>query len=83
MQRHPQVILGGVQPDPGHGVFARDVIGVIRLMLVPQERERNRLHQTPLNCWESRIRYSRYSQPLPSKDSSRLPSIARNVPGQT
>ena len=48
VQRHPQVILGAVQPDPGHGVFARDVVGVVRLMLVPEKRERNRLHQSPL-----------------------------------
>ena len=36
VERHPQVIFGRVQPDPGHGVFAPDVIGVVRLMLVPQ-----------------------------------------------
>ena len=81
MQRHPQVVFGGVQPDPGHGVFARDVIGVVRLMLVPQERERNRMHQSPFKSREVGSRYSRYSPSLPNKDSSRLPSIARNVPG--
>ena len=37
VQRHAQVILGGVQPDPGHGVLAGDVVGVVRLVLVPHQ----------------------------------------------
>ena len=37
VQGHPQVILGRVEPHPRHGVFARDIIGVIRLMLMPDE----------------------------------------------
>ncbi len=35
MERHPQVILGCMKPHPRHGVFAPEIIGVVRLMLVP------------------------------------------------
>ena len=86
VQRHPQVVLGGVQPDPGHGVFARDIVGVIRLMLVPHERQRNRLHQSPFIAYEggrSHFGYSRYRvQPTPSRRIARSSSIARNRPGR-
>ncbi len=47
MQGHPQVILGRVQPDPGHGVLARDVIGVVRLVLMPHDRQGNGYHRSP------------------------------------
>ena len=39
VKRHPEIILGGMKPHPGHGVFAGDIVGVIRLMLVPQKRQ--------------------------------------------
>ena len=35
--RHAPVVLGAVQADPGHGVLAGDVVGIIRLMLMPEK----------------------------------------------
>ena len=47
VKRHPQVILGRMQPHPGHRVFARDIIGVVGLMLMPEERQGNGCHHSP------------------------------------
>ena len=35
--RHSPVVLGSVQPDPRHGVFTGNVVGIVRLMLVPEK----------------------------------------------
>src|SRR5262249_33035128 len=37
VQGHPQVVLRRVEPDPRHRVLPGDVVGVIRLVLVPHE----------------------------------------------
>jgi hypothetical protein len=44
VQRHSEVILGAVQPHPRHQVFAADVVGVIGLMLVPEQSQSDGLH---------------------------------------
>ncbi len=44
MQRHPDVVLGAVQTDPGHRVLTPDVVGVVRLMLVPHQGQANLGH---------------------------------------
>ncbi len=38
----------------GMGFSPDDVVGVVRLMLVPEKRERNRLHQSPFEPLERR-----------------------------
>ena len=44
VQGHAVVVLGRVQADPGHQRLAADVVRVVRLMLVPEEGQRDRLH---------------------------------------
>ncbi|MEZ6066328.1 MAG: hypothetical protein R3B90_11625 [Planctomycetaceae bacterium] len=44
VHRHPDVVFGAVQTDPGHQRFASDVIRVVRLVLMPEEGQRNRVH---------------------------------------
>ena len=58
VQRHPDVILCAVQTDPRHQRFAADVVGVVRLVLVPDEREGNGVHR------EVRVRRSGSPDPL-------------------
>jgi hypothetical protein len=48
VERHPQVVLGGMKPDPGHGVLACHVVRIIRLMLVPHEGQGYRWHCSSL-----------------------------------
>ncbi len=49
VKRHSQVIFGRMQPHPRHRVFAGDIIRVIRLMLVPEQRQGNRCHHSPFD----------------------------------
>ena len=44
---HPEIILGAVQAHPGHWVFARDVVGVVRLVLVPEQGKADPGHGAP------------------------------------
>ena len=44
----PEVILGRVQPDPGHRVLAGHVVGVIRLVLVPDQGQGYGCHRSSL-----------------------------------
>jgi hypothetical protein len=44
VQRHAVIIFGAVQAHPGHEALAADIIGIIRLVLMPEKGERNRLH---------------------------------------
>ena len=44
---HAPVVLGAVQPDPGHGVLAGHVVGVVRLVLMPEEGQRDVVHSYP------------------------------------
>ena len=37
VHRHAPIILGAVQPHPGHGIVARHVVGIVGLMLMPDE----------------------------------------------
>ena len=39
VQRHAQVILGCMETNPGHRVIPGHVVGVIRLMLMPDKRQ--------------------------------------------
>ena len=41
VQRHAVVVLHAVQADPRHGVLPRDVVGVVGLVLVPEQGERD------------------------------------------
>ncbi len=45
VQGHADVVLGAMQPDPGHQRFTGDVIRVVRLVLMPEQGQGNRLHQ--------------------------------------
>ena len=44
VQGHPDVVFGRVEPHPRHQDFPGQVIGVVRLMLVPEDRERDGAH---------------------------------------
>ena len=45
--RHAPIVLGPVQADPGHGIFAGYVVGIIRLMLMPEKGQRDFVHGGP------------------------------------
>ena len=44
--RHAPVVLGAVQADPGHGILAGNIIGVVGLMLVPEEGQGDVVHRS-------------------------------------
>src|SRR5690606_4139502 len=44
MQSHPEIVLRGMQANPGHQRFAADIVRIIGLMLVPEEGESDRSH---------------------------------------
>ena len=44
MEGHPDVVLGRMKPHPRHQRFTRDVVGVVRLVLMPENRQRDRGH---------------------------------------
>src|SRR5947207_14876440 len=46
MQGHAVVILDAVQAHPGHGVVASHVVGVVRLVLVPEKSQRDFSHES-------------------------------------
>src|SRR5262249_28868621 len=41
VQGHAVVVLDAVEADPRHGVVPGDVVGVVRLVLMPEESERD------------------------------------------
>src|SRR5262249_33263131 len=44
MSCHPVIILDAVQPNPRHRVLAGHVVGIIRLVLVPEKSKCNVSH---------------------------------------
>jgi hypothetical protein len=44
--RHAPIVLGAVEADPGHGVLAGNIIGVVGLMLVPEEGQGDVVHHS-------------------------------------
>ena len=44
VHRHAEVVLGAVEAHPGHRVLPGHVVGVIRLMLVPHQRQGDLRH---------------------------------------
>ncbi len=50
---HAPIVLGGMQADPRHGVFVPYIVRVIRLMLVPDNGQRDVVHVAPSLFQES------------------------------